>query len=90
MEYPEISGMSKKTVVSNYNAIDNNNLLIYDIKTMSKVFKDSFSNLLECFLAKLPDPSNKHNLQYAFLYYSNFPIPEVFHVKSASEGKTLI
>ena len=68
MEYPEISGMSKKTVVSNYNAIDNNNLLIYDIKTMSKVFKDSFSNLAESFLAKLPYPSNKHNLESAFLY----------------------
>ena len=35
-------GMSKKTLVSNFNAIDNNKSLTYDIKTMSKVFKDFF------------------------------------------------
>ena len=53
--------MPKKTVVSNFNAIDNDKSLTYDIKTMSKVFKDFFSNLAESFLAKLPDPPNKHN-----------------------------
>ena len=35
-------GMPKKTVVSNFNAIDDNKSLTYDIKTMSKVFKDFF------------------------------------------------
>ena len=62
-------GMPKKTVVSNFNAIDNDKSLTYDIKTMSKVFKDFFSNLAESFLAKLPDPSNKYNLESVFLYY---------------------
>ena len=51
--------MSKKMVVSNFNAIDNDKSLTYGIKTMSKVFKYFFSNLAESFLAKLPDPSNK-------------------------------
>ena len=32
-------GMPKKTVVSNFNAIDNNKSLTYDIKTMSKSFR---------------------------------------------------
>ena len=53
---------------------------------MSKVFKDFFSNFAESLL-KLPNHSNKYNLQSTFLYYSNFAIPEVFHIKSTSEEK---
>ena len=34
--------MPKKTVVSNFNTIDDNKSLTYDLKTMSKVFKDFF------------------------------------------------
>ena len=80
-------GMPKKTVVSNFNAIDYNKSLTYDIKTMSKVFKNLFSNLAKSFLDKLPDPSNKCNLEFVFLYYSNFAIRELFHIKSTSEEK---
>ena len=58
-------------------------------ETMSKVFEDFFSNLAKPFLAKLLDPSNKYNLESVFLYYSNFAIPEVFHMKSTSEEKVL-
>ena len=54
---------------------------------MSKAFKDFFSNLAKSLLDKLPDPSNKHNLESVFLYYSNFAIPEFFHIKSTSEEK---
>ena len=80
-------GKSNKTVVSNFNAIESNKSLTYDIKTMSKVFKDFFSNLAKSFLDKLPDPSNKYNLESVFLYYSNFAIPELFHIKSTLEEK---
>ena len=80
-------GMPKKTVVSNFNAIDYNKSLTYDIKTMSKVFKNLFSNLAKSFLDKLPDPSDKCNLEFVFLYYSNFAIPALFHIKSTSEEK---
>ena len=83
-------GMPKKTVVSNFNAIDNNKSLTYDIKTMPKVFKDFFSNSAESFTAKLPSPSNKFNLESAFLYYSNFANPELFHIKSTSEKKVVV
>ena len=38
-----------KSVVSNFNATDNNKSLTYDIKTMSKDFKDFSSNLAESF-----------------------------------------
>ena len=77
--------MPKKAVVSNFNAIDNNKSLTYDIK----VFKDFFSNLAESFPAKLTDPLIKYNLKSVFLYYSNFAIPEVFDIKSTSEKKYL-
>ena len=79
--------MHKKTVVSNFNAVDDNKSLTYDIKTMSKVFKDFFSNLGESFLVKLPESSNKCSLESVFLYCSDFAIPEVFHIKSTSEEK---
>ena len=62
--------MPKKTLDSNFNAIHNNQLLTYELKAMSKVFKN-FSNLPESFLAKQPDPSNKYNLESVFLYHSN-------------------
>ena len=77
--------MPKKMVVSNFNAIDDNKSSTYDIKTMSKVFKDFFSNLAKSFLDNIPDPSNKYNLESVFLYYLNFAIPELFHIKSTSE-----
>ena len=79
--------MPKKRVVSNFNPIDDNKSLTYDIRTMSKVFKDFFSNLARSFIDKLPDPSNKYNLESVFLYYSNFAIPELFGIKSTSQEK---
>ena len=79
--------MPKKRVVSTFNASDNNESLTYDIKTISKVFKNVFSNLAESFVAKLSDLSSNYNLEPVFLYYSNFAIPEVFHIKSTSEEK---
>ena len=72
-------------VVSNFNAIDDNKSLMYDINTMSKVFKDFFWNLAASFVVKFPDLSNKYNLEHIFLYYSNFVIPEVIHIKSTLE-----
>ena len=49
--------MPNETVISNFNAIDDNMSLTYDTKTVSKFFKDFFSNLAESFLANIPDPS---------------------------------
>ena len=80
-------GMPKKAVVSNFNATDNNKSLTYDIKRITKVFKDFFSNLAESFLATLLDPASKYKLESVFLYYSNFAIPQLFHIKRTSEEK---
>ena len=65
--------MPKKTVVSNFNAIDDNKSLTYDMKTMSKVFKDLFSNLAKSFLDKLPDPSNNPRIRISLLLEFYYP-----------------
>ena len=80
--------MSKKIAVLNFNGIRDSNfngikskLLSYDMKTMLNFFKNHFSNLAESFLAKLPDASNKYNLQFLFIYYSNLVILRCFILK---------
>ena len=82
----KILGMPKKTVVSNFNAIDDKSLTC-DIKAMSNVFKDFFSNVAKSLIDKLPDPSNKYNLESVFLYYLTFVIPELFHIKNTTLEK---
>ena len=52
-----------KTVVSNFNAIEENITLSYDARSISKIFRDFFSNLTDSLLIKLPNPPDKHNLQ---------------------------
>ena len=46
-------GMPKKTLISNFNAIESNNALTFDKKTIAKFIKDFFSNLAESLLIKL-------------------------------------
>ena len=45
--------MPKKTLISNFNAVESNNALTFDKKTIAKFFKDFFSNLAESLLIKL-------------------------------------
>ena len=78
--------MPKNTVVSNFNATDDKSLT-YDIKAMSNAFKDFFSNVAKSLIDKLPDPSNKYNLESVFLYYLTFVIPELFHIKNITLEK---
>ena len=47
-------GMPQKTLISNINAVESNNALTFDKKTIAKIFKDFFSNLAESLLIKLP------------------------------------
>ena len=54
---------------------------------MSKVFENFCLNLSESLQGKLPDPSSRYSLESVFLYYSNFAIPEMFHIKNTSEEK---
>ena len=43
-------GMPKRTVISNFNAIEENDTLTYDTRSISKIFKNFFSNLAKSFL----------------------------------------
>ena len=53
--------MPQKTLISNFNAVESNNALTFDKKTIAKIFKDFFSNLAESLLIKLPIAPNKYN-----------------------------
>ena len=48
--------MANKTVISNFNAIEQGNTLTYDTRLISKIFKNVFSNLVESLLIKLLKP----------------------------------
>ena len=45
-------GMPKRTVISNFNAIEENDTLTYDTRSISKIFKNFFSNLQKSLLIK--------------------------------------
>ena len=56
-------GIPNKTVISNFNAIEQDNTLTHDTRSISKVFKNLFSNLAESHLTKLAKPPDKYNLK---------------------------
>ena len=62
-------GMSNKMLISNFNAIEENDTLTYDTCSISKSFKNFFSNLAKSLLIKLPNPPDKYNLQSVIRYY---------------------
>ena len=55
--------MPKRTVISNFNAIEENDTLNYDTSSISKIFKNFFLNLAKSLLTKFPNPPDKYNLQ---------------------------
>ena len=70
--------MPNKTVISNFNEIEGNDTLTYDARSISKIFKDFFSNLAESLLIKFPNPPDKYNLKSVTRYYSIFLIIDYF------------
>ena len=71
--------MSQKTLISNFNAVESYNALtFYKKKTIAKILKDFFSNLAESFLIKLPNASNKYNIESVSQYYSKFIIEKLY------------
>ena len=77
--------MPQKTLISNFNAVESNNALTFDKKTIAKIFKDFFSNLAESLLIKLPNAPNKYNIESVFQYYSKFIIEKPFHLSITSQ-----
>ena len=80
--------MPNKTLISNFNAMEDNDILTYDTRTISKVFKN-LSSLAEFLLIKLPSPSDKYNLESVVNYYSSFTIADDFSLNKISENKVL-
>ena len=77
--------MPQKTLISNFNAAENNNALTFDKKTLAKIFKDFFSNLAESLLIKLLNAPNKYNIESVFQYYLKFIIKKPFQLCITSQ-----
>ena len=78
-------GMPNKTVISNFNAIEEGNTLTHDTRSSSKIFKNFFSNLAESLIIKLPKPLDKYNLKSVIQYYSSFAITTDFCLVGITE-----
>ena len=81
--------MPNKTVISKFNAIEENNTLTYDTRSISKIFKNLFSNLAKSLQINLPSPPDNYNLQSVIRYYSSFMISDDFCLSNTSEEKVL-
>ena len=82
----ESLGMPNKTVISNFNAIEENDTLTYGTRSISKIVKNFFSNFGESLLIKLPNPPEKYDLQSVIRYYSNLMISDDFCLNNTSEN----
>ena len=79
--------MPNKTLILNFNAMEDNDTLTYDTRSICKIFKNLFSSLAESFLIKLPNPPDKYNLESVTNYYSSFTIGDDFPLNKASENR---
>ena len=70
--------MLKTTVISNFNAIEENDTLTYDTRSVSETFK-------RFLLINLPNPPDKYNLQSVLIYYSSVTISDYFCLSNTSE-----
>ena len=73
----------KKT--PNFKAVESNNALTVNKKTIANIFKEFFSNLAESLLIKLPNAPHKYNLGPVFQYYAKFIIEKPFNFSTTSE-----
>ena len=81
--------MPNKTPISSFNAMQDNDTLTYDTRSISTVFKNFFSSLAESLLIKLPYPPDKYNLEYVINCYSSLTIIDDFYLNQTSENKVL-
>ena len=81
--------MPNKKLISNFSAMEDNDTLTYDTRSISKVFKNLFSSSAKSLLVKLPNPPDKYNLESVINYYSSFAIADDFSLNKTSENKVL-
>ena len=82
--------MPNKTLISNSNAMEDNDSLTYDTRPISTVFKNFFSNLAGSLLTKLQNPLDKYNLEPVINYYSSFTITDDFCLQKTSEDEVFL
>ena len=70
-------------------AIEQGNILTHDTCSISKNFKNLFSNLAESLLIKLLKPPDKYNLKSVIQYYSSFAITPDFCLVDTTEKQVL-
>ena len=72
--------MSKKTLISNFNAVESNNALTFD-----KNFQRFLLKFSRIYLNQTPNAPNRYNVGSVFQYYSKFIIEKSFHLCDTSE-----
>ena len=81
--------MANKTAISSFNAIEENDVLTYDTRSISKIFKYFLSDITKSLLIKLPNSPHKYNLHSVIRYYSSFMISDDFCLSNTYEEKVL-
>ena len=81
--------MPNKTAISNFNAIEQDNNLTHDTRSISKIFKNFFSNLAESLPVKLPKLPDKCNFKSVIQYYTSFVIATDFCLVGTTEKQVL-
>ena len=61
-------GMPNKTLISNFNVMEDNDTLTYDTCSISTVFKNFFLSLAKSLLIKLPNPGDEDDLKSVINY----------------------
>ena len=70
--------MPQKILISNINEVESNSALTFYKKTITKIFKDFFSNLAESLLIKLPSAPNKYTIESVFNIIQNLSLKNLF------------
>ena len=81
--------MPNKTVISNFNAIEENNTLIYDTRSISKIFRKFLFKFSGVSSDEASKPSRQYNLQSVSRYDSRFTISDDFCLNNISDKKFL-
>ena len=82
-------GMPNKAIICNFNVIKQDNTLTNDTRSISKIFKNLFSNLAESLLIELPKPHDIYNLESVIQYYCSFAITADFCLVGTTEKEVL-
>ena len=81
--------MPNKTLISNFNVMEDNDTLTYDTRSISTIFKNLFSNLTESLLTKLSNPPDKYTIEFVINCYYTVTITDNFNLNKTSENKVL-